>query len=39
MIDGLVAVDIGKNASIDRLADTVTGVLIDGVSKALPKNT
>ncbi len=39
MIDGLVAVDTGKNASIDRFADTVTGVLIEGVRKALPKNT
>ena len=39
MIDGLVAVDTNKNAAINKLADTIMGVLIEGVSGALPKNT
>jgi AcrR family transcriptional regulator len=37
MIDGLIEVDLTKKSSIYRLADSVTGVLIDGVRKGLPK--
>ena len=39
MIDGLVAVDMKRKPSINKLADAVVGVLIKGVREALPKNT
>jgi hypothetical protein len=39
MIDGHVSVNMRSKAAIHRLADTVVGVLIDGLDKALPKKT
>lgn len=39
MIDGLVAVNPGKPSAINRLADTVIAVLINGLQESLPKNT
>ena len=39
MIDGLVAVDTRRNTAINKLADTVMTLLIDGLRRGLPKNT